>query len=974
MQQLLEALRKACSAAVWSRGVELSRRGAVFFEGETQGAVELRVAVAPGMPSPLVALYPGEADWSCECPSREPACVHVAAAAIALSRAKSEGQPLPRRSEQMAHVRYLLTRAPGGLALSLVLATGAQAQPLAGTLARLSEGPGGAPFAATQADLRLEVFLGARGPGPLPRETLGRLLPMLADCEDVRLDGKPIEIGEARPVLRAVLEDCAEGVRLRLEQDPAVDELFANGAVRTGLTLRPMGDVGFSARELEELRRGRVYRGTELLELQSRVVPQLKKRLPVVSTGRALPQATRQLPRIQITTERRGDLLSVLATLVYGDPPTARLDGDELHALGGPLPVRDVPAEQRLKSKLERDLGLRPGERCDLDAHAAIPFATRLASWQGEIRGDGHGQFFAAGRLRPRLSFSDGVLELEFEESGLASARDAAERHRGRAGAGLVLDALRRGESLVPLTGGGFAELPRDWLAQHGRLVADLLAARDEAGHLPASALGDLGRLCTVLGEPAPPELGRLAALASDFTSVTPAELPADLTAELRPYQRRGVDWLSFLCEAGLGGLLADDMGLGKTVQALCAVRGRTLVVAPTSVLPNWAAEAARFRPSLRVSVYHGAKRSLDPAADLTLTTYAILRLEAATLAEVPWDCVVIDESQNIKNPDSQVARAAYGLQGAFRLALTGTPVENRLDELWSQFNFINRGLLGSRSDFEERYARPIASGDDAALAHLQERLRPFVLRRLKREVAPDLPPRTEVTLWVELSAAERASYDAVRAATLDEVARRLGANVSVMEILEALLRLRQAACHSALLPGQEAASSSKIELLLETLDEALSEGHKALVFSQWTSLLDLLEPHLQRAAVGYCRLDGATRDRGAVVEAFQRPGGPPVMLISLKAGGSGLNLTAADHVFLMDPWWNPAVEDQAADRAHRLGQERPVLVHRLVAQDTVEERILALQERKRQIAASALAQAQHAVDITKDELLALLA
>jgi SNF2 family DNA or RNA helicase len=472
---------------------------------------------------------------------------------------------------------------------------------------------------------------------------------------------------------------------------------------------------------------------------------------------------------------------------------------------------------------------------------------------------------------------------------------------------------------------------------------------------------------------PRPASFERLAPLLTGFERIPEAALPADLTADLRPYQRHGVSWLSFLREAGLGAVLADDMGLGKTLQTLCALKGRTLVVCPRSVVHNWAAEIRRFRPALRASIYHGPRRALDPAADVTLTTYAILRLDAEALAKEEWDTVVLDEAQAIKNPDSQVARAAYGVRAGFRVALSGTPVENRLDELWSQLHFTNRGLLGGRSAFDERYARPIAAGQPDAAERLRKKIRPFVLRRLKKEVAPELPPRVEAVLYCELEEQERAVYDAVRAATQKEIVAQLAKGASVLAALEALLRLRQAACHPALVPGQFATTSAKIERLVEALEEAAADGHKALVFSQWTSLLDLVEPHLVRAGIRFTRLDGSTRDRAGVVNEFQSEGGPEVLLISLKAGGTGLNLTAADHVFLMDPWWNPAVEDQAADRAHRIGQDKSVMVYRLVAKDTVEEGILGLQEKKRALADAALGEAGQAAAITREDLLALL-
>ena len=288
--------------------------------------------------------------------------------------------------------------------------------------------------------------------------------------------------------------------------------------------------------------------------------------------------------------------------------------------------------------------------------------------------------------------------------------------------------------------------------------------------------------------------------------------------------------------------------------------------------------------------------------------------------------------------------------------------------------HFTNRGLLGGRRAFEERFARPIAEGVAGAAAELRQKIRPFVLRRQKSEVAPDLPARSEAVLRVVLDERERELYDSVRAATQADLVAMLEGGGGVMKALEALLRLRQAACHPALLPGQEARTSSKLERLVEALEIAVEEGHKALVFSQWTSLLDLIETRLRETGIEFCRLDGSTRDRGAVVARFQGEGGPPVMLISLKAGGVGLNLTAADHVFLCDPWWNPAAEAQAADRAHRIGQDKPVFVYRLVANDTVEERIVALQEKKRALFDAALGDAGAAAALTRDDLLALLA
>jgi SNF2 family DNA or RNA helicase len=502
------------------------------------------------------------------------------------------------------------------------------------------------------------------------------------------------------------------------------------------------------------------------------------------------------------------------------------------------------------------------------------------------------------------------------------------------------------------------------------------LAARDERGRLRGAARLDACGLLEEVGAPVPePDRHRRARLLASAADEAPVRWPEDLGADLRAYQRAGAAWLIARRDARLGALLADDMGLGKTLQLLAALGpGRALVVCPTSVLHEWRDQLSRFRPALRVSTYHGASRSLDPEADVTLTSYALLRLDADALAAREWDAVVLDEAQAIKNPSSQISRAARRLSARWRVALSGTPVENRLDELWSQMAFLNPGLLGTRRDFEQRYSRPIAGGDREAADRLNRRLRPFVLRRTKAEVAPELPERTEVERRCELSEDERALYEGLRAATRSEVVRQLDRGASPLGALEALLRLRQAACHPGLLPGSEGhLTSAKTELLLELLETIVADGHRALVFSQWTGLLDLIEPPLRRAGHTWLRLDGSTTHREEVVGAFQDPAGPPLMLISLKAGGTGLNLTAADHVVLLDPWWNPAVEDQAADRAHRIGRTRPVMIHRLVAAGTVEERLVVLQREKRALAAAALEGAAGAAGITRDELLELL-
>jgi len=557
---------------------------------------------------------------------------------------------------------------------------------------------------------------------------------------------------------------------------------------------------------------------------------------------------------------------------------------------------------------------------------------------------------------------------------GVTFHAEASDGQRVELPAERVVRAWRSGTFAVEGIDGGLAWLPQEWLERHGAILEQFIAARDPKGNTPRWAKPAAAALCRALDAPPPPELAGLEVLLDGFKGIPAAPLPPELRAALRDYQRQGVDWLCLLRDAGIGALLADDMGLGKTLQTLCAVDGRTLVVAPTSTLHNWASEIAKFRPELRVNLYHGAKRNLDAAADLTLTSYAVLRLDKDLLAKAAWswDVLVLDEAQAIKEPTTATAAAAFEIPARWRVALTGTPVENRLTELWSLAHFLNPGLLGGRKDFVTRYARRIELGHARAAEELQAKIRPFVLRRRKSEVAPELPPRTEIVLRCVLDAEERAVYDSLRATTHAEVAEKLAAGGAMIEALELLLRLRQAACHPALVPGQAATRSSKVDLLVEQLTEITGAGHRALVFSQWTSLLDLVEDALEAAEITYTRLDGKTDDRAAVVARFQSPDGPPVMLVSLRAGGTGLNLTAADHVYLLDPWWNPAVEDQAADRAHRIGQQRPVFIHRLIAEGTVEEKILELHQRKRALA-GAVIEGANTPALTREDLIELL-
>lgn len=462
-------------------------------------------------------------------------------------------------------------------------------------------------------------------------------------------------------------------------------------------------------------------------------------------------------------------------------------------------------------------------------------------------------------------------------------------------------------------------------------------------------------------------------------------KVPSTLQGELRDYQHEGFVWMSRLAHWGAGACLADDMGLGKTIQSLALIlsrapNGATLILAPTSVCINWAEEAARFAPTLNVQVFGNGDRQtmLDNAGafDLIICSYGLLQTEGERLQEVQWHTLIADEAQAIKNTATKRSKAAMALKADFKMVTTGTPIENHLGELWNLFNFINPSLLGSLAKFNERYANPIENNHDHnAQQRLKKILRPFVLRRLKNDVLTELPARTEVTLHIELSSEERAFYEALRRDALKvmQESQKQGGNQQ-LQVLAEIMKLRRACCNPRLVLEDSPLMSSKLEAFEELVDELLENKHKALVFSQFVGHLTLIRELLDKKGIPYHYLDGSTPvpQRKKAMNAFQAGEGD-LFLISLKAGGTGLNLTAADYVIHMDPWWNPAVEDQASDRAHRMGQKRPVTVYRLVAKDTIEDKIVALHHQKRDLANSLLEGGELSGKMSVDDMLALL-
>ncbi len=603
-----------------------------------------------------------------------------------------------------------------------------------------------------------------------------------------------------------------------------------------------------------------------------------------------------------------------------------------------------------------------------------------------------------------------------------------------------ILNAVRRGDAMIRLDDGTQGLLPDQWLQEHGLLTA---MGQLKADHLRFST-SQAAVLDALLSEQELTEVDepfeRLRERLHKFRGAKPINPSPEFKGSLRPYQREGLGWMALLRWFGMGGILADDMGLGKTIQVLSMLqtrvheqRGRlddaatgasdaetpwneptthrpSIVIAPRSVVFNWVDEAEKFTGDLRIMAYAGTEREALRAAfdehDLIVTSYGLLRRDIEALREVEFDYLILDEAQAIKNPQSQAAKSARLLQGRHRLALTGTPVENHLGDLWSIFEFLNPGMLGASTRFSDlvRASTPAAgqnagngsqgsgatgngSAGNDTLKQISRALRPFILRRTKKQVLADLPEKTEQTIACEMEPAQRQIYDDLRSyyrnhllTQLDQVGASsatgptIGGKAGFM-VLEALLRLRQAACHPGLINDDYGEQpSAKLDVLMELLEDVMAEGSKALIFSQFTSMLALVKRRFDERGVRYCYLDGQTRNRREVVHRFQTDPSANAFLVSLKTGGFGLNLTAAEYVFILDPWWNPAVEQQAIDRTHRIGQTRRVFAYRLICQDTVEQRIIDLQKQKQQIADAIVGGEQQVLsNLTREDLEQLL-
>ncbi len=755
---------------------------------------------------------------------------------------------------------------------------------------------------------------------------------------------------------------------------------------------------------------------TAVLRFMNQELPALAARLPVATDLRAdLFSGDPAEPRFRL--DLRGSPASLAATLtvLYGETAVVAGKPDPADPIAVPDPgdfyhfwTRNPAREQQALERLHalgfagpRGDQFEPvvGEREVLNVLGRGVPALRRAGWRVEIAGTVGAYRDTLDTVMPvvhvRGEPGEGWFEVGFAfEDGKGQSLSEAEIQR----------ALLRGEGFVRRGGrpvlvdaeaveslrGMFADCDGRDGTRPGTFRLDAVHAAYVKASLEALDGIDL--------EAPPAWLEAVRCQDPARRVLEPAALPPDLDRILRPYQKDGVAWLRFLEENRFGGILADDMGLGKTLQALAWLdlrRGRppaagrkpALVVCPSSLVENWAEESARFTPGLRVLVFSGGERHAKwddlETADLAVTSYALLRRDIEQWAALEFGAVILDEAQHIKNRSTQNAQAVKRLRADHRLVLTGTPIENSVADLWSIMDFLMPGYLGPYERFRAGYEAPIARGGDegeAAQARLRRKLRPFLLRRLKQEVARDLPPRIEKLAACSMTRDQQMVYKNLLEASqrkVSDLVARQGFQRARMEILTTLLRLRQACCHLELLRLKDLDSrfpSGKLELFFELLDEAIDGGHRALVFSQFTSMLAILRRELESRGIAYCYLDGATRDRMAVVREFNTNRAIPVFLISLKAGGTGLNLTGADLVIHFDPWWNPAVEAQATDRAHRIGQHRTVYSLKLITRDSVEEKVLALQRRKQQVIQAALADDAHVMQtLTWEDVRGLL-
>jgi SNF2 family DNA or RNA helicase len=984
----LGTVQKKIPPGLWSRGVELARLGFVRTDTATwnpknpPAECRFAVLVKDVVKVPQIHLYLDDEDITCSCVRRAEFCEHIAAVVAwiknptPITQQTNTQQAPEARSAQIAYVIQAETKEedphhPPLLLITRKILGSTQANALAeaptldtSLVSRIGAQQTGRLIAkdaalrvqAIDCDLRLDGLL-KPGTTSISSQGFFPIARYLRESQQVYINGKPTSIvletrkpkGELKPGPGLSWELT---VHVGPSQQSPVELLASEDGSQQVMRVR---------RGTSLLPKSRTYTADERAQMVAEL-PKLQEALDLDVFGE-IPEVSDVQPVLNLKLEPIDqDQWSAQVTILYPVQNPALT-----------VYQRNPGKEHALERQAQMEFHLKLNQTQVIETPRALEIkerAQKLKIRLGTLLN--HSQTLHATKLAPLVSLSsDGRPEISLGSEDVSLER--------------AWSAFEAGESVVSGGSGRWFALPTAWFSKNRSMLERFLLLRDSRASLLNPEMTEflktsIAETNAITEDPNRPTSAAATAIASGHASLHDAIRALDkepkvpkLEAQLRDYQLHGVKWLLRLKKVGLGALLADDMGLGKTLQAIATLdhKKQTLVVCPTSVLWNWRDQISRFRPELSLGVFWGPNRDWKKVhkSSVIITSYSLLKSEIDTFRKTTWDAVIADESQTLKNPYSQAAQLIKQIPARFRIALSGTPLENRLTDLWSQMDFAVPGILGPKRD-----------AGSLSIPQIQSRIQGFFLRRTKEEVAKELPPKSIMTLTVELTPEEREVYQTVIAAQREELIRALEESSEDaarprkgVTILEALLRLRQASCHPRLIDPTSMLTSSKVDLLVERLDESAAQGHRALVFSQWTSLLDLIEPELSERGIRFVRLDGSTRDRESVVSEFQAPGGPQVFLLSLKAGGTGLNLTAADEVYFMDPWWNPTTEAQASDRAHRIGQTRPVSIFRLIAKDTIEERVEQVQVQKRTLAQQTLSEEIQAGALDIQELKLLL-
>lgn len=1042
MMLSLKAVQEASSEPVYRRGIQYYRRKKVLKYEESDAGESVEALVIGSEPAPykVQVKVDGQDGFKaeCSCPYFEEVCKHSVAVLLTYIGRRQPGirfdlnepeRPRESSSEPIPKAKELLddpkTAKPEPEGQDFTLGMLVLEKPLALILGTMPSEPQGKVNILKVPPLVLEILppdsriwkltkyltllpqttKGPAGGHRVPRGEEGAVIGHLSLCANLvnTTDGGKVSFASAPARPKVVIAETESGellirlAALTAEGQPLLDPVFFLGQSCWVLSHNIFYSIDLNA--LHRLfpffdSHGEMTVKLELVpKFLATDMPILRKRMPVEldETSAPFPVAVTEPPRVVIRLGEKKDCLELALGFAYG--ALVLPSRDETSAVESELYTRTISEsgqsvwvkrqwdlESQVRHFLSNLLPIRTiADRFFFMEEPALDAIYYLSSEQcagWDVTGYDDVTSFRVRKeplaLKASLSLKKEAYKFDFK---LAARSNGDELPFDQ-----IIDAVFRNRNYLKLSGGDYCRLPVQTLISLLKVIGQTKEFPGKERGRPLYQALHVAAALEAHGIEIDADEGFQEFLTKlrNFTELTPIDVPGNFRGTLRDYQRVGFNWLSFMREYGLGGILADDMGLGKTIQALVLLlshhkngqqRLPSLVVAPTSVVYNWMTEAQRFTPTLSTDLFLGRERGEllhklgregARKPDVVFTTYGIIRRDYETLKNIPFEYVILDEAQNIKNPDSVGAKACKQLHALHRLTLTGTPVENRLKELWSIFDFLMPDFLGTYRDFNDNFERQIEAGIEGVGQKLRRIVHPFILRRMKSQVERELPDRTDIINLCELDEEQRSLYldvlDECRQKVFGEIASR-GLARSQISVLAALLRLRQACCDPRLLKNRSDSRplppSTKLSALLEMIDELVEEGHKVLVFSQFVEMLTLIRNELDTSTYNYEYLDGQTpaKERLEKVNRFNADESIPIFLISLKAGGTGLNLTGADYVIHYDPWWNPAVENQATDRAHRIGQTRHVFNYKLITKGTVEEKILALQKKKKELA-----------------------